>query len=306
MSSGNSTNHAFNIAAALGGKPNGLGWICCCPAHADHRPSLNITARDGRLLLYCHAGCSQTAVLNALRRRGLWGSEAGAAQRPHPESAEIRKPEPPRDPLRFWDRALLAYPGSLVRRYLKNRGIVLSDIEAEALRFAPLLWHWPSQTRWPSMVALVKLADGTAITSHVTFLSPDGRDKAPIEKPRLFPAGVSPLRGGLWFGAPDPTREFVVAEGAETVLSAMRIFNAQAGCAALSALGIRRLVLPPEARLVRIFSDHDPEGQGLAAAQDARRRWLGEGRKVAVSIATEIGFDANDVLMRRLKAEAAQ
>lgn len=38
-----------------------------CPAHDDHEPSLHITTGDdGRVLLRCHAGCSLTAVLDAL------------------------------------------------------------------------------------------------------------------------------------------------------------------------------------------------------------------------------------------------
>src|SRR5262252_4790726 len=43
-----------------------------CPAHDDQTPSLNVTQDTDRLLLKCHTGCSQTAVLSALRARGLW------------------------------------------------------------------------------------------------------------------------------------------------------------------------------------------------------------------------------------------
>ena len=81
--------------------------------------------------------------------------------------------------------------------------------------------------------------------------------------------------------------------------SGMRIFNCAYGVAALSALGISRLILPPAARRVRIFADHDELGQGLSAAREAGRRWLAEGRTVAVSISPTIGEDANDVWLRR-------
>ncbi len=38
-----------------------------CPAHEDSKPSLSVTeGRDGRVLLYCHAGCSFDAVMAAL------------------------------------------------------------------------------------------------------------------------------------------------------------------------------------------------------------------------------------------------
>ena len=31
-------------------------WMALCPAHGDRNPSLHVTRRDGRWLLYCHAG----------------------------------------------------------------------------------------------------------------------------------------------------------------------------------------------------------------------------------------------------------
>lgn len=43
-----------------------------CPAHNDENPSLSVTERDGRILVHCHAGCSQESVIKALRARGLW------------------------------------------------------------------------------------------------------------------------------------------------------------------------------------------------------------------------------------------
>jgi hypothetical protein len=155
------------------------------------------------------------------------------------------------------------------------------------------------------MIALVRLASGAELTCHQTFLARDGAGKAPIDKPRLFPAGVAPAGGGVWFGAPDPEQDFIVAEGIESALSAMRLFDAAAGCAALSALGIRRLILPPEAKRVRVFADRDPEGQGAAAASVAKARWQAEGRAVSVAQAATVGCDANDVLMRRIKADAS-
>lgn len=37
-----------------------------CPAHDDRSPSLSVTGIEGRVLLYCHAGCADGAVLGAL------------------------------------------------------------------------------------------------------------------------------------------------------------------------------------------------------------------------------------------------
>ena len=150
------------------------------------------------------------------------------------------------------------------------------------------------------MLARVSLATGAEITTHQTFVEPDGGGKAPLGKQaRLFAAGGRTIGGGVWFGEADSNREFIVAEGIESTLSAMRIFDVTAGCAALSEIGIRRLILPSTARRVRIFADHDELGQGLAAAREAGRRWLAEGRAVAVSISPTVGEDANDVWLRK-------
>jgi putative DNA primase/helicase len=207
----------------------------------------------------------------------------------------------PKDPMKPWRNASPFIRGTPVDACLKRRGIKITDDEALSLRYA-VLWHWPTQTKWPAMVAAVTLADGTDCTSHMTFLEPNGSGKAPVEKPRLFAAGGKTAGAGVWFGVADPAREFIVAEGIESTLSAMRIFNVAAGVAALSAGGIRELILPAAARRVRVFCDHDELGQSLSAAHEAARRWRAEGRTVEATMSPEIGMDANDVWVRRMRS----
>lgn len=59
------------LAALLGRlsgvRPSGAGWAARCPAHEDRRSSLSIALGDGgRVLLYCHVGCSAEAVVEAV------------------------------------------------------------------------------------------------------------------------------------------------------------------------------------------------------------------------------------------------
>jgi putative DNA primase/helicase len=305
---------AAAIADALNGRPSGSGYVCECPAHADLRPSLSVTSRDGRVLVHCHAGCTQSAVIGALRREGLWGDAIVLGSKPIANVANVADtrdtkdaPTPPslgaaeRDPMRSWRGAMPFTRGCLVDRYLKTRGISVSEAEASSLRFSPALWHWPSRTCWPAMLARVTSAAGEELTTHQTFLARDGSAKAPLgDKARLFVAGSGWAGGGIWFGVADPDREYVIAEGIESLLAALRLLGAASGCAALSEGGIRRLVLPPGVKKIRIFADHDSRGQGLAAAQAAKRRWTAEGREVAISISPVIGWDANDILLQRL------
>ena len=125
---------AADIADALNGQPSGSGYVCECPAHVDLRPSLSVTSRDGRVLVHCHAGCAQSAVIGALRREGLWGDAIvlgskrdnqrghyGHYGRPHPLSWG-RNATP-------CGRCVGAIPftrGCVADLYLKRRGLDLT------------------------------------------------------------------------------------------------------------------------------------------------------------------------------------
>jgi putative DNA primase/helicase len=51
-------------------------WSACCPAHDDATPSLTVKDGDGKVLIRCHAGCSQREVISALEPRGRPGKSA--------------------------------------------------------------------------------------------------------------------------------------------------------------------------------------------------------------------------------------
>jgi len=60
---------------------SGSGWQALCPAHEDKNPSLSINARDGKILLFCHAGCSVEFICSALKiKLSDLFSEPGASQ----------------------------------------------------------------------------------------------------------------------------------------------------------------------------------------------------------------------------------
>ncbi len=89
--------YAETIALGLD-KPRryGSSWMACCPvaAHKDQNPSFSITdTNDGRTLVHCFSGCSQEAVIEALREKGLWPDATpqqkhNAAQRKRREAIE--------------------------------------------------------------------------------------------------------------------------------------------------------------------------------------------------------------------------
>jgi hypothetical protein len=48
-------------------RKSGAEWLCKCPAHDDQHASLSVAeGKDGRALVYCHAGCSVAAICRAV------------------------------------------------------------------------------------------------------------------------------------------------------------------------------------------------------------------------------------------------
>jgi hypothetical protein len=60
------------LAEALKGKAYNGYYVARCPAHDDDNASLSLREEDGKVLVRCHRGCSQEAVIDALRVRKLW------------------------------------------------------------------------------------------------------------------------------------------------------------------------------------------------------------------------------------------
>jgi hypothetical protein len=213
-----------------------------------------------------------------------------------------RKPDPDdakrtQTALAIWQSAKPAQ-GTPVEAYLASRGIDLSV--PDALRFHAGLKH-PSGSVWPAMVALVTNgATGTAVAVHRTFIVRNGKSKAPVNPQKMM---LGPVRGAaVRLGTPQADRPLAVSEGLETGLSVMVACGIPVW-AALSANGIRALVLPPVAREVIIIADHDANGIGESAARDAGLRWRKEGREVRIAMPPERGTDFADVLLATESAE---
>jgi len=289
--------NAETIAKALGGRRVGTNWMARCPAHDDREPSLSINdARDGKVLVRCHAGCSQEQVIATLRPRGLW-TESGSHRLTtrHARRGATKLSQPDRDDymrtkyaLSIW-QASSPSDGTLVEAYLSSRGLHLPP--TSRLRFHCGLKH-RSGGEWPAMVALVTRGeDDEALGIHRTFLARDGSGKAPVDSPKMM---LGPCRGGAVRLAVGQD-VLMVGEGIETCLAAMQSTGHPAW-AALSTAGMRALNLPEDARDVIVLADGDEAGE--AAARDCTFRWKREGRRVRIARPPQ-GMDFNDMLSGR-------
>ena len=277
------------IASALRGKKSGNGWIAQCPAHADKTPSLSIAiGNNAEVLVYCHAGCTQMAVLHSLRKLGLWSAIRQSGS-PFGRTRPSIKPleHPPRfqqQAFRIWSAAKPA-TSTVVTKYLTARSITVTP--PSSLRFAEL--KHPSGGIWPAMVAMVtRGSDEKFMGVHRTFLNVDGNTKAPVEPSKMM---LGPCSGGAVILS-NHTDFLLIGEGIETCLSAMQATGYPAW-AALSASGMRSLDLPKEVREVVVLADGDATGE--AAARACAARWKNEGRRVRIAH-PPISLDFNDLL----------
>jgi putative DNA primase/helicase len=280
---------ARDVAAVLGdARQEGRGWRCRCPLHGGH----SLVLRDGdagRLLVTCWGGCDRLDVLAELCRRGLLDpidhGRGGAPKRDDDARRIARAYE-------TWHAAFPALP-SPIKRYFASRRITLPP--PPTLRWAPRCWHGAACRVLPAMLGLVEHVERGIVGIHPTYLRIDGTAKADIprdwQKRALGPIGGGAVRLGM----PQPGAWFAVGEGIETILSVMTAC-AVPGWAALSAGGLRALILPPEATHVVVCADNDLNGVGQRAAHDAAERWLVEGRRVRLAIPPDAGTDFNDLL----------
>jgi putative DNA primase/helicase len=280
---------AKKLTRALMGQWRGESGMARCPAHDDTNPSLSVTQKKGRVLFYCHAGCSQRQVASALASLGLRVGQVRSSREDQPPTGneEVRERET-RTALEIWHASK---PGAgMLERYLHyGRGIEIPI--PDALRFHAGLRHRSGEI-FPAMVALVTNANtGEPCGVHRTFLSPDCSQKAPVNRQKMF---LGPCRGGVIRLAP-ATDLVMLAEGIETALSVMQAKKWPAWTA-LSASYFQTLKLPTEIKRVVVLADGDDPGEN--AAKRAAYRWRREGRQVSIARPPR-GSDFNDVLCGR-------
>ena len=273
-----------DIVEALEDHTSGDGYLLCCPSHDDHNPSLSI--RDdgnGKLLVHCHAGCSQESVIDALKAMGLWGHSKAVLG--HPAPPRRAKSSNKEIAATIWKDTEPAR-GTLVEKYLESRGIRIPI--PSTVRFHRGLYH-PSEQTFPAMVAVITDVNDVPQAIHRTFLAHDGTSKAPVRNNKLM---LGPCAGGSVRLAP-ASGLLAIGEGLETCLSVMQERRLPA-MAALSTSGLRSLELPEHIEEVVILADGDAAGEAAAVA--TRSRWQREGLRVSIA-RPPTGLDFNDLLL---------
>jgi putative DNA primase/helicase len=266
----------------------GRGWRTECPVHRGFSLSVR-DGKDDRLLVHCYAGCPGVDILRELRKLNLSGDDRVPASERDCDTSKADRGRALAQ--RLWDKSASLTARNLVTSYLQSRAITLPA--PPSLRYSPLCPH-PDKIRLPAMLAKIVNIDDELIGVHRTYLRGDGRGKAdnPTQK-----ASLGSFKGGaIRLGAVRPDDWLIFAEGIETTLSAMQIYNC-AGWSAISVSGLDALILPPEAQKILLCADRDRNGIGEKRARAAAIRWVREGRRVRLALPPENFKDFNDALI---------
>ena len=166
-------------------RKSGQGWTACCPAHPDRNQSLSFRiTENGRLLAYCHAGCSFPEILEAL---GLKGERFTSSPRPIGEGPTPEQIEAQNKAVRIWTNSRPANPA---HPYLSRKQIK------------------PHHARQIGDSLIISLQDSWGELWNLQFIKPDGTKRF--------------LRGGATkglfsvIGEPSETGRIYVAEGFAT------------------------------------------------------------------------------------------
>jgi hypothetical protein len=176
--------------------------------------------------------------------------------------------------------------GGIAEDYLRGRGI---NIIGDDIRFHPDLYHGPSETRWPALVAAVRNEKREFVGVHRIWVRRRTCGKAPVEPNKM---SLGPVRGGSVRLA-EAGSILLLGEGIETVLSAMQATR-HPGWAALGVRNMSHIELPDCVRELILLGDGDPTAE--AEAVRTAYRWTRAGIKVRIAPCPQ-GRDFNDLLL---------
>jgi putative DNA primase/helicase len=265
---------AERIAVALGGverrdKPG--SWLACCPCpghgnrRGDQKRSLAITqGDDGRLLLYCFAGCEFAEMIAALEDRGILSNDW---QEQQPTSSTPRPPqphEPDATALELWRKGSAVKAGSAVDRYLRGRGITIdAPPTLRDLHTTVVISKKPyRKASVDVMLAAVQRPDGMVVSVQRTVLV-TGHNGIPH---RLGTEYARRDFGSLGHGAvrlAEAGEILGLSEGTETGLAAMQLTGVPVW-ASLGSHRLARVEIPESVKELHVFADRDDVGREAA------------------------------------------
>lgn len=188
-----------------------------------------------------------------------------------------------------------------IAAYVEYRGLprgVLDQVHLDVVRFHPALPYYDPEGQhrgdFPAMMAKVTDLEGTGVTLHRTYLSSDGPGKLDLgddlPAKKLMTAASDGATNGASIKLCPVASVLGIAEGIETALAVIAA-TGQHVWSAVSAGGMKAIIIPDEVRSVHIWTDHDRSGCGHKAAEELAARLFSEGRSAYVHLPPNVGTD---------------
>lgn len=169
-----------------------------------------------------------------------------------------------------------------VFKYLQGRGICNNNILD--LRFCPACYNSEKKRCFPAMVALFRNRNGKPVAIQRTYLS-NGK-KANVELPKKMTPATSSLSGGA-IRLASVNDVLGVAEGVETALACMQMFNHPVW-ASTGATLMQAFEPPMTVKKLIIYGDNDRNYVGQSAAYILAKK-MSSKMMVNVKICQETG-----------------
>lgn len=188
--------------------------------------------------------------------------------------------------------------GSIGELYLQGRGIWLPN-QSPVLRFHPSLPYYHKVEKgdkfakffgnFPAIITPIRNKHGKLVSIHRTFLSLDGKTKAPVPDAKKLMSGIEELGGAsarLFHPEddnPDLKGVLGVSEGLETGLAA-RAVSTMPVWMGVSATLLQQMHIPDWVELLVIWADLDASRRGEEAANMLADSAEKQGKKVELYI----------------------
>lgn len=216
-------------------------YTACCPAHDDSSPSLSITQDGDRVLVHCFSGCTQDAVIDSLKARGLrYEREMGFNPYPPPRALPaIGRPDATHTEARAARTVSLATPAPDNHHYLARKRVQPHGIGVLGAGYKLL----PTIVRGKGNVLVIPMQDIHGRVLSCQFIAEDG-SKAYMAGPKR-PGGFYFIEGNdrLWICEGFATGASLHEDTGDSVACAFDTGGLMPVTGALTALYPRRQII---------------------------------------------------------------
>ena len=239
-----------------------------CPTHNDKNKSLSIKDSDGRILVKCHANCTQEVLIDYFKDNDAWFSEKIAVKKDKLEFAK-----------NLWDSSKNVTENNPASKYLSLRGLKL-DKFPNSLKVSSNCYNSELKKNTNALVAKIRKIDGEILGVQRIYVDDEG-NKLKVDSPKKVLGSFS--GGYVELKANKSSSVIHLTEGIETGLAIWHTLNETVLCA-VCANNLSMIHTDKTVKTIHIWADKDASGTGQREAEKAAREFSKNGIEVFVHL----------------------